>query len=270
MPRIRTIKPEFWQDEKLAPLDVIDRLVFLGLISMADDAGRLLDNVKVIDAFVFPETTETSRESLANLSRISRIRRGVTPSGQKVIQITNWGRHQRVDHANLKASLPELVTDQQPERSSREVREALATGSRDDLRPTTYDQRPTTDDDEPAASSDARRKIVTDALAEHPVYLAAFDGALRAARNPVALLAELHALHDGMPGHGGPHPWDVIGQALHEISVGGDRCTVGRLRTFCDVVARGRIEAVEGKPERPPRNFAELADREAARKAAVS
>lgn len=43
MARIRTIKPEFWSDEKLSPLAPIDRLTFLGLISMADDYGRVHD-----------------------------------------------------------------------------------------------------------------------------------------------------------------------------------------------------------------------------------
>ena len=47
MPRIRTIKPEFWSDEKLAPLPPIDQLVFLGLISLSDDFGRVLDNIKI-------------------------------------------------------------------------------------------------------------------------------------------------------------------------------------------------------------------------------
>ena len=50
MARIRTIKPEFWTDEKLAPLSPICRLTFLGLVSMADDAGRL--NAKQLRGFV--------------------------------------------------------------------------------------------------------------------------------------------------------------------------------------------------------------------------
>lgn len=143
--RIRTLKPEFWSDEKLSGLPPIDRLVFLGLISMADDCGRLLDNLKRIDAFVFPNTDDSAREALARLSRMARIVRGTTSSGQPVIQIANWSRHQKVDHPNLKSALPELVEPQvvtsisEPlANDSRGVREPLA------LRPTTNDQRPTT------------------------------------------------------------------------------------------------------------------------------
>lgn len=150
MARIRTIKPEFWQDEKLAPLSPLDRLVFLGLISMADDLGRVHDNVKMIDAFIFPETSDTARESLATLSRISRVTRGLTSSGQRVIQITNWTRHQKVDRPSNRAALPELVTVLDDAailaRDSRETRDTLA------LRPTTNDLH--TNDQRPATGAD--------------------------------------------------------------------------------------------------------------------
>jgi hypothetical protein len=143
MARIRTVKPEFWFDEKLAPADLVTRFVFLGIISMADDFGRLLDNVKQIDAFVFPDTPETSREALANLSRMGRIRRGATSSGQRVIQIVNWEKHQKVDHPNRRAAFPELVVGVEVEC----VRESVANHSREPSEDvatlsTTNDQRP--------------------------------------------------------------------------------------------------------------------------------
>jgi hypothetical protein len=54
MARIRTIKPDLWQDETLAQVSVGARLLFIGLISMADDEGRLRGNPKLIRAEVFP------------------------------------------------------------------------------------------------------------------------------------------------------------------------------------------------------------------------
>ena len=147
MPRIRTVKPEFWQDEKLAVLEPITRLVFLALISMADDAGRLVDNLKLIDGFVFPETADTAEASLDVLARSSRICRYTSASGQKLIQIRNWERHQKVDHPN-KYVLPAPTAEDlapPPTPLSRRSGEHVARTSRD-VRDTTNDQRSTTND----------------------------------------------------------------------------------------------------------------------------
>ena len=67
---------------------------------MADDAGRLVDNVKAIDGFMFPETDDSARKPLGVLAQIGRILRYTAPNGQKCIQIVHWGRHQKVDHPN--------------------------------------------------------------------------------------------------------------------------------------------------------------------------
>ncbi len=112
MARIRTIKPEFWQDEKLSPCDPLTRLVFLGLVSLADDAGRLVDNLRLIDAQIFPNTSDTAHEALMRLSGMGRIRRGITASGQRIIEIANWSRHQKIQHPNMRGALPEIVEEQ--------------------------------------------------------------------------------------------------------------------------------------------------------------
>lgn len=40
---------------------------------------------------------------------MGRIKRGTTASGQRIIEICNWSRHQKIQHPNLKGSLPEIV-----------------------------------------------------------------------------------------------------------------------------------------------------------------
>lgn len=109
MARIRTIKPEFWSDEKLSPLPIIDRLVFLALMCLADDAGRLVDNVKMLNGQIFSFTEDDVSRSLEVLASIGRIERGNTASGQAVIQVVNWNKHQRIDKPNLKGALPPIV-----------------------------------------------------------------------------------------------------------------------------------------------------------------
>ncbi|GAB1345047.1 hypothetical protein [Gemmatimonas sp.] len=154
MPRIRTIKPEMWQDEKLVRLPDVTRLIFIGLVSLADDAGRLLDKPVKIEADLFDgesDRREDVIESLATLARIGVIQRGLTGSGQRIIQITNWKRHQKVDHPNLAAAFPEIVAGL----ALTEIREPLANDSRAPREPfahhtstststSTNDQRPVT------------------------------------------------------------------------------------------------------------------------------
>jgi len=129
MARIRTIKPEFWTDEKLSQLSPIDRLVFIGLISMADDFGRVHDNVKIIDAYVFPNTDDSVRESLANLSRMLRIRRGKSSNGTPIIEIANWAKHQRVDKPQPHLSLPPIDTTANENTAQNTIPESVANNS---------------------------------------------------------------------------------------------------------------------------------------------
>jgi hypothetical protein len=144
MARIRTIKPEFWSDEKLSTFDPVTRLVFLGLISQADDAGRLVDNVKLLDGLLFPETDDSCRAALDTLAAHSRVVRYTSASGQRLIQIANWDRHQRVDRPS-KHNLPgpddpgsEVAYPQHDTEPQRGTRDTLATPSRDSIAPTVY------------------------------------------------------------------------------------------------------------------------------------
>ena len=100
MPRIRSIKPEMFGDEKLSPMSVLDRFVFVGLISMADDAGRLLDSARAIDGFIFPLTNDTCRRSLDHLAASGVILRYASASGQRLLQVVGWKKHQRIEKPN--------------------------------------------------------------------------------------------------------------------------------------------------------------------------
>jgi hypothetical protein len=42
MARIRTIKPEFWTDEKIVECSFEARLMFIGMFNFADDKGNLV------------------------------------------------------------------------------------------------------------------------------------------------------------------------------------------------------------------------------------
>ena len=75
MPRIRTIKPEFWSDEKLATVSEASLLVAIGLLNIADDEGYFNANPKLIDAFIFPlrESSMSTHGAINELSSIGYI-----------------------------------------------------------------------------------------------------------------------------------------------------------------------------------------------------
>lgn len=54
MPRIRTIKPDFWDDKKVASLDMSARLLFIGMWNFADDDGTIYSDPVWIKNRVFP------------------------------------------------------------------------------------------------------------------------------------------------------------------------------------------------------------------------
>ena len=158
MPRIRTLKPEFWGDEKLAPLPAATRLVFLGLISMADDAGRLVDSVRTIDGFIFPETEESAREALDTLASLGRILRYRSESGQRLIQLTGWKDHQRVDKPSSHVLPAPLSASSDATRASAALA-GVSRESREDSspRPTTNDHGPGTNDPDHGPTTDGSR-----------------------------------------------------------------------------------------------------------------
>jgi hypothetical protein len=100
MPRIRSIKPEFWQDSRMANQPALVRLVFVCLWSMADDAGRMEGDALAV--WRFGSFREDSREvasaldTLRGLSRVLLYEVG----GNPYIQIVNFNKHQRIDHAS--------------------------------------------------------------------------------------------------------------------------------------------------------------------------
>jgi uncharacterized phage protein (TIGR02220 family) len=122
--RIRTIKPEWLQDERLAGLSDAARTLSISLILLADDYGNGRANEMFIAAQVWAYSGDSiasvsrkTRECLESLSDIGFVDL-YEVRGQKYYSIRNWGKHQRVD----RPSKPHVPG---PEES-----EGLASGSR--------------------------------------------------------------------------------------------------------------------------------------------
>ena len=54
MARIRSIKPEFWEDEKIGSLPIPCRLFYIGLWNLADDQGVFRANSSILKSRIFP------------------------------------------------------------------------------------------------------------------------------------------------------------------------------------------------------------------------
>jgi hypothetical protein len=97
MARIRTIKPDFWTDEKIVELEFADRLLFIGLWNFADDQGYMDLSLKRIKMQVFPGDDADVSRGLARLHEFGLIRVYESPEGY-VLHLVNWAKHQRVSN----------------------------------------------------------------------------------------------------------------------------------------------------------------------------
>jgi hypothetical protein len=95
--RIRSIKPEYWTDEKIVELDFVERLLFIGLWNFADDQGYLDYSPKRIKMQIFPGDNVDVVEGLEKLHEASLIEAFDGPKGV-VLWITHWKKHQRVSN----------------------------------------------------------------------------------------------------------------------------------------------------------------------------
>lgn len=105
--RIRTLKPEVWQDEKVVDLSRDARLLFVGLITMADDEGRLRAPTAGILGHVFPHDDDavtflaTWLDEIVTAGLILRYRNNDKP----YIAFRHWRRHQKINRPT-KSTLP--------------------------------------------------------------------------------------------------------------------------------------------------------------------
>lgn len=105
MARARNIKPGFFTNDKLAECDFVARLLFIGLWTIADCKGRLLDRPKKIRVEVFPYDSFDIEPHLRQLSESGFIRR-YTADGKDCIQIENFEKHQNPHKNEVDFGLP--------------------------------------------------------------------------------------------------------------------------------------------------------------------
>jgi len=105
MARSRNIKPGFFTNDDLCELEPLARLLFAGIWTIADRAGRLEDRPKKIKAEVLPYDNcdvESFLDQLACRGFILRYE----SSGKRFIQVLAWGKHQNPHCKESPSTIP--------------------------------------------------------------------------------------------------------------------------------------------------------------------
>lgn len=100
MARKRMIDPDFWSDEKLGLCNRDERLLFMGLISNADDEGRGRANFKLIKSTIFPYDEDLSSEDIQKmLLSLSKLKLVIfyEVDSQEFYFLPNFLKHQNIN-----------------------------------------------------------------------------------------------------------------------------------------------------------------------------
>lgn len=110
MARIRTIKPDFWTDERLTECSLSARLMFIGMWNFADDSGNMGRSAKKLKMQIFPGDNIDCEPLIAEL-----LTHGVlteySVNGEKYLQIKNFLKHQVINRPTASSIPPPQITD---------------------------------------------------------------------------------------------------------------------------------------------------------------
>ena len=106
MPRIRTIKPEFFRSRKLSECSVRTRLTFIGLWTACDDEGRYQYEPELLEADLWPYERDTDVAAVVD----ELAKRGFVcfyeVAGKRYLHVVNWHEHQKINRPTP-SKLPE-------------------------------------------------------------------------------------------------------------------------------------------------------------------
>lgn len=102
MARIRTIKPEFPEDEKLGACSRDARLLFVLIWTLCDDHGRFRASAVFLRTHLYPYDLDIGPHDVAAWLEELTAKRRVQlyeVDGETYGHVVNWPKHQRVDNA---------------------------------------------------------------------------------------------------------------------------------------------------------------------------
>lgn len=131
--RIRTVKPEFWTNEKMSELHPETCLLSLALLNYADDEGFFNANPKLIKAALFPlrELSVSITVGLRELYDIGYIAYYLGSDNRVYGHVVKFSSHQKVNNKS-KSKIKELVDLSEPY-GSPTLNLPLGTGNREQV-----------------------------------------------------------------------------------------------------------------------------------------
>lgn len=99
MPRIRSIKPEFWGHPVMGMAEDSVKCLALALLNLADDEGYFLADPRLVRSFArpFDEDSTNVRRALERLQKMGWIEVRNHPSHGEIGLIVNFLEHQKID-----------------------------------------------------------------------------------------------------------------------------------------------------------------------------
>ena len=129
MARSRNIKPGFFTNDKLADIEPLGRIMFIGLWTIADREGRLEDRPRRIKAEVLPYDDADTESLLNQLVKQGFIIR-YEVDGERYIQVLQFNKHQ---NPHMKESASTIPAPDKHHASTVQVSEKHETSPADSL-----------------------------------------------------------------------------------------------------------------------------------------
>lgn len=115
MARIRSIKPEYFDDPDIGQLSAEAALAFVGIWTQADKRGRLPDDPRRLKVRIRPYSSADFDSTLAELVDAGFLIRYQSSDGVKLLQVRSFEKHQKTHKLEPDSQYPE------PSRADRET-----------------------------------------------------------------------------------------------------------------------------------------------------
>lgn len=130
MAHIRAIKPEYFDDPDVGHLSAEAALVFVGIWTQADRAGRLIDDARRLKVRLRPYSSCDFDAILAELVDAGFLIRYQSEAGVRLLQVRSFGKHQKCHKLEPESHYPAPAEkDLDRSGSSRPVSCLLSLGS---------------------------------------------------------------------------------------------------------------------------------------------